>query len=154
MITPDTPEKLPISSGDICNQVILLGGDVTENIERMAEDMAARLAAYGVVMPADRENAGKEQLSQAALAKVESLFRFAKANTREIVNAMVAVNAAVSVLLGDLTAPSIGAMQKDIRLAKQRAADKPEGTVSIEPMGIYISDGGDPNGKLGRNLAA
>ena len=68
--------------------------------------------------------------------------------------AITAVNAAVSVLLGDLNAPSIGAMQKDIRLAKQRAADKPEGTVSIEPMGIYISDGGDPNGKSSRRLAA
>ena len=133
------PNQSPISRHDICDQVILMGRDVTENIEAIAQDMAGRLAKYGVAMTADGIGTDANQLSLAASAKLECMAKFASEDVG-IMQEIIAVSAAVSTILGDLANPAIGAVQNSVVPMEQE-------TIGDSVKGVYISDGG-PDKKL------
>jgi hypothetical protein len=108
----DTLETLPISRHDICDEVILHGDDDTMAVQEVAADMAQKLAQCGVQMRTDRTRVSDTQLARAGIAKLCWMQKFSAEGTPEIRQAVIAVSAAVSLLLGDLDNPAIDAMRK------------------------------------------
>jgi hypothetical protein len=137
-----TIDRSPITKEDICSQVVTMGGQVTEAIETLAGTMAQKLSEVGVEKRTNGERADDNDLAKAACA-TDGLLSLqlhttafsrdteARAHEPEVAEmrrtseethvSAIAVQAAVSKLLGDLDDPAIRTFELKLRHAKRLA---------------------------------
>ena len=130
-----TVDKLPITAADIIGQVTAMGGEVTNNIEALAANMAGKLAERGVTRRNDGQKVDDRLLADASMATGALLILQMKTTSfdRDIEEragepdiaeerersedarqAAIGVQAAISTLLGDMDDPAIRTFQQTL----------------------------------------
>jgi len=137
-----TLDRSSITKEDICRQVVAMGGQVTNTIDTLAGTMAQILTKAGVQKRADGQKVSDRELADAACATVALLalqlhtvaFKRdteARVGEPEVVEARregddaqmsaIAVQAAISTLLGDSDDPMIRVVELNQRRSQRLA---------------------------------